>query len=106
MSVAPLLVGAVQTSVHTSQFGGIGGTVLVYVGCFVLWGLIGIVPLLAKEPAAEKPTPLRAWTVVDSAEPEQKMASQLKDASQTIDGDFAEVREPPQLPGQDPRWGR
>jgi hypothetical protein len=66
MSTVPLIVGAMQTNGH---IGGLGGKALIYAGLFVLWGLIGLIPLLSKEPTAKPdlaPAP-PDWTVLDSA---------------------------------------
>lgn len=106
MSIAPLIVGAAEAT--TGQFSGMGSQVLVYAGLFVLWGLIGLIPLLSKEPTFETPkSPPPEWTVVGApSEAPGSAAGRLKDAGLTIDRSFVEVREPPRLSGQDPRWGR
>lgn len=105
MSVVSLIIGTAQVD---GQFGGLGGKVLIYAGLFVLWGLIGLVPLLSKKPTFKTPqSPAPDWTVVSAPGRTAGPAMErLKDAALTIDGSFIEVREPQRLSGQDPRWGR
>lgn len=103
MSVANFIVGAVQAQANTSGL-GTSGMVLVYIGAAVLFGLIGLVPLLADKPAID---PAPQWTVVDSTATGRADAGErLGNAGITIDGEVKEVRQQPRLAGQDRRWGR
>lgn len=100
-----MVVGAVEAHANSAAFGGIGGSVLVYLGSFALFGLIGLVPLLAdKAPAA---TPATQWTLVGKPDRQlESVARQIGAAGMTIDGEFTVLEEPRLLPGEDPRWGR
>jgi hypothetical protein len=103
MSFANFIIGAVQAQANTSGL-GTSGMVLVYIGAAVLFGLIGLVPLLSKEPTAKQPEPPAPnWTVFDALHKDIPVAGKLEDAGLTIDGNFSEVRELPPMSG---RWGR
>ncbi|MFL9987124.1 hypothetical protein [Paraburkholderia sediminicola] len=105
MFAAPIVVAAVQAHANSSALGGISGSVLVYLGSFALFGLIGLVPMLAGKPPIETPPP--QWTVVDKSDrPSGPAARQIETAGMTIDADFTVFHEPPRVTGQDPRWGR
>ena len=104
MFTAPIVVAAVQAHANSSEL-GISGSVLVYLGSFALFGLIGLVPVLAGKPPVETPSP--QWRVVDKpAGPSEPAARQIEAAGMTIDAEFTVLEEPRLLPGQDPRWGR
>ncbi|MCP2086072.1 UNVERIFIED_ORG: hypothetical protein J2Y81_002089 [Paraburkholderia sediminicola] len=103
MSLVPSVVGTVVATNAADV--GISGRILIYVAAAALFGLIGLVPLLAGEPKPDAPP--SQWTVVDSAN--QNSASidtRLTSIGLTIDGDVKEVKEPLWLAGDDPRWGR
>ncbi|WP_321969139.1 hypothetical protein [Paraburkholderia tropica] len=77
---------------------------LIAVGAAVLFGFIGLVPLLGDEPKA---MPEPGWTVMEGAENARSPVDvQLESDALTIDGAFIEIEEPPMLAGGNPRWGR
>lgn len=105
MALIPAVVSAVQVTAHSASLGGIGGSALVYLGSAILFGLIGLVPLLADKPPA-KDSPAQ-WTVVGApTQPAQPAAHKLETRGVTIDAEFTVLKEPHLLPGEDPRWGR
>lgn len=100
MSLLPTVIAAVSTADV-----GLSGRILIYVAAAVLFGLIGLVPLLAGEPKPNAPP--SQWTVVDSANQNSvAIDTRLTSVGLTIDGAVKEVREPLWLAGDDPRWGR
>lgn len=102
MSLVPVVIAAVQAHVNQSALGGIGGEVLVYVGSF---GLIGLIPYLASQPPAKSKPP--QWIVaIDDDQMPQSTALRIERSGWTIEGEISEVRSPPQLCDDDPRWGR
>lgn len=102
MSLVPAVVGAVAATNLADV--GISGRILIYIAGAVLFGLIGLVPLLGGEPKA---TPKPEWTVMDGArEARSPLEARLQSDALTIDGAFREIEEPPKLAGGDPRWGR
>lgn len=105
MSLGPVVIAAVQAHANQSALGGIGGEVLVYVGSFALFGLIGLIPYLASQPPVKSTAP--QWTVVnrDDRMP-QSTELRIERSGWTIEGEISEVRSPPQLCDDDPRWGR
>ncbi|MFT4063370.1 hypothetical protein [Paraburkholderia sp.] len=102
MSLVAAVVGTVATTNATDV--GIYGRILIYVAGATLFGLIGLVPLLTDSPkAAASPE----WTVADGAkEARAPIDARLQSDGLTIDGEVREIKEPPQLAGGDPRWGR
>lgn len=104
MSLVPIVVAAVHTHTNSSEL-GISGSVLVYLGSFALFGLIGLVPMLADKAPAVPPAP--QWTLVGKPDHQSEPAArQIKTAGITIDAEFTVIHEPPCVTGQDPRWGR
>lgn len=102
MSLVPTVVGTVAATNAADV--GISGHILIAVAAAVLFGLIGLVPLLGGEPKA---TPRPEWNVVDGAtEVRSPLDARLQNDALTIDGTFREIEEPPKLTGGDPRWGR
>src|ERR1700682_670359 len=105
MSLAPIIVSAVQAHANSSALGGISGEVLVYLGSLALFGLIGLIPFLASKPPVESPPP--QWTVVDAANRQAApVGGSITKSAQTIDGEVTAVHEPPKLVSADRRWGR
>ncbi|MFD1555745.1 hypothetical protein ACFSHT_08915 [Paraburkholderia silviterrae] len=103
MSLVPSVVGAVATT-NAAEV-GISGRLLISIAAAVLFGLIGLVPLLGDEPKT-KPAP-PAWTVVDAGRDAQSpIEARLRRDDLTIDGEVREIKEPPKLAGADQRWGR
>lgn len=103
MSLVPVLVGTVVAT-NAADI-GLSGHILIYIASALLFGLIGLVPMLAGEPKTKSPPP--QWTVVDSVN--QKSApidAWVTNAGLTIDGDVTEVKVQPKLASRDPRWGR
>ncbi|WP_154671181.1 hypothetical protein [Paraburkholderia mimosarum] len=102
MSLVPTVVGAVAAT-NAADI-GISGRILIAIAATVLFGLIGLIPLLGDEPNA---TPRPEWTVVDGAkEARQPVDGWFQNDGLTIDGDVREIEEPPKLAGGDLRWGR
>lgn len=100
MSLAPAIAG---TAAATSAAGiTLADHVFIYIGAAILFGLIGLIPLLAEKPEPE-PTP-RVWDVVDDAS--KNSPPQVVDEPMTIDGEITEVRETPRLTGPGPQLGR
>ncbi|WP_176079511.1 hypothetical protein [Paraburkholderia tropica] len=102
MSLVPAVVGTVAAT-NAADVGN-AGHILIAIAAAVLFGLIGLVPLLGDEPKA---IPRHEWTVVDGAkEAGPAVDGRLQNKGLTIDGAFREIEEPPKLAGGDPRWGR
>ncbi|MGJ0524378.1 hypothetical protein ACR42A_12595 [Burkholderia gladioli] len=102
MSLVPIVAGTVAATNAADV--GISGHILIAVAAAVLFGLIGLVPLLGGEPKA---APRPEWAVVDGAkEARPPVDSRLQNEGMTIDGVLREIEEPPRLAGGDPRWGR
>lgn len=103
MSLVPVAVGTVVAT-NAADI-GVSGHILIYIASALLFGLIGLVPLLAGEPKPSAPP--SQWTIVDSAnENSAAIDTRLASVGLTIDGDVKEVKEPLWLAGDDPRWGR
>jgi hypothetical protein len=103
MSVAPAVVGTVVAANIAGV--GTGGQVLIYIAAAILFGLVGLVPLLASAPAATRRQ--SDWTLVERDVPQAGQSEVLlPQSSVIIDGDIREVAEPLKLAGGDPRWGR
>lgn len=102
MSSLPAVIGTVATNAVDV---GMSGRILICVAGSVLFGLVGLVPLLVGEPKPKAPAP--RWTVVDlSNQQSATIDTRLASTGLTIDGDVREVAEPLWLAGDDPRWGR
>lgn len=102
MSLAPVVVGTVAATNAADV--GIAGHILIAFAAAILFGLIGLVPLLGDEPKA---TPRPEWTVIDGVkEARSPLDARLQSDALTIDGAFREIEEPAKLAGGDPRWGR
>ncbi|MFC5429245.1 hypothetical protein ACFPTO_10600 [Paraburkholderia denitrificans] len=102
MSLVPAVAGTVATT--NSSAVGLSGRILIAIAAAVLFGPIGLVPLLGDEP---KVTPRPEWTVMDGArEARPSIDARLASDGLTIDDTFREIEEPPKLAGGDPRWGR
>ena len=108
------LVPAVATTVAaTSNAGDIGfwGHALIYIGAAVLFGLVGMLPAMAERDRQAEilraAKAANAWTVeTDPAKPATPAERQRAQAAAIVDAEFTELRPAPQLPGNDPRWGR
>lgn len=103
MSLVPAVVGTVAATNAADV--GVSGHILIYIAAAVLFGLIGLVPLLGGEPTAKRRSP--DWTVINTdsataAPPDGRLSQE----GLTIDGAVREIKEPPRLAGGDPRWGR
>lgn len=103
MSLVPIVAGAVAATSAADV--GVSGHILIYIAAAVLFGLIGLVPLLGGEPTAKRRPP--DWTIVNAATTKAAPPDgRLSQQGLTIDGEIREIKEPPQLAGGDPRWGR
>lgn len=102
MSLAPAIAG---TAAATSAAGfTLTDRVFIYIGAAILFGLIGLVPLLAGKPEPElKPAP-PDWDVMD--EETKNSAPLVAEQPMTIEGELTEVQEVPKLTGRGSRWGR
>ena len=102
MSLAPAIAGTVAA---TNAVGfTLTDRVFIYIGAAILFGLIGLVPLLAEKPEPElKPAP-PDWDVMDGES--KNSAPLVTEHPMTIDGEVTEVREVPKLTGRGSRWGR
>ncbi|TGN96940.1 hypothetical protein [Burkholderia sp. USMB20] len=102
MSLAPAIAG---TAAATSAAGfTVTDRVFVYIGAAILFGLIGLIPLLAGKPEPElRPTP-PDWDVMDDES--KNSAPLVTEQPMTIDGEVTEVQEIPKLTGRGSRWGR
>lgn len=100
MSLAPAIAGTIAAT-NTSGI-TLADHVFIYIGAAVLFGLIGLVPLLAEKPES-KPTP-GAWDVVDDAS--EDSPPRIAEQPMTIDGEITEVRKVPKLTRRGPRLGR
>lgn len=103
MFISPIVAAAVQVHASSSDL-GINGSVLIYLGSFALFGLVGLVPLLAGKPPAKSPAP--QWTVVTPPDRRVEPAAQVEATGLTIDAEFTVVNEPLRVTGQNSRWGR
>ena len=100
MSLAPAIAGTIAA---TNASGiTLADHVFIYIGAAILFGLIGLVPLLAEKPEP-RPTP-RVWDVVDDAS--KNSPPRVAEQPMTIDGEITEVREAPKLTGPGPWLGR
>ncbi|MBU9441099.1 hypothetical protein KTE62_05130 [Burkholderia multivorans] len=99
------LVPAVTAAVAATTTAGltVADQVFVSIGAAILFGLIGLVPLLSDTP---KPDPERAppkWDVMESGLTNEPPA--VAKEPMTIDGEMTEVREVPQLTSSGARLG-
>lgn len=103
MSLVPTVVGTVAATNAADV--GLSGHVLIYIAGAVLFGLISLVPLLGGEPTTKRRPP--EWTVINPASAKTTSPdARISQQGLTIDGEMREIKEPPQLAGGDPRWGR